>query len=125
MTAETGSPLQVLFRAGRLNLLEELVLQDAHSVQVPLPEGFERVERVDRRTGEIDARGFVEVAHRHGQVADLEAVMHALNQELRIKDEVVAVAFKGHGFENFAGVGSESRMPLTEVLSRQDILDQS
>lgn len=91
---------------------------------VPLAEDAERLEPVHDRSAKANTAGFIEIPHRNGHVADLESEVDALEQELRIENEVVAVALEGNGFEHGAGVGAEAAVPFAKILTGHDVFHE-
>src|SRR5437879_2168911 len=94
--------------------LEQPALPHAQSIEPVLADSGQRLQAVAGALAEVDLAGLVEVADRHRDVAEPEAEVHRLHQELRVEDEVVRVAFEGVGFEDGAAVDAEARVELAE-----------
>src|SRR5262249_46953062 len=104
--------------------LEQRALPQAQTVEPVLAHRLERLDAVLGATAEVDLAGLVEVPHRHRHVAQAEPEVDRLHQELRVEDEVVAVALEGNRFENLAAVDAEAAVELAEVLPEHEVLER-
>jgi len=104
--------------------LEQGAPAQAQPVGVPEAEAAEGGERVGARPAQADARRFVEIADRHRDVAEAEAEVDGLEEELGVEHEVVRVLLERDRLQEVAGVGAEAAVPLAEVLAGQHVLEQ-
>src|SRR5438128_8638680 len=91
----------------RLALLEYPEAAQAEALEPELADDAERAEAVLDAAAEVDAARLVEVAHRHRDVAEAEAQVDRLDQELGVEDEVVGVALERHALQDLAAVDAE------------------
>ena len=59
-----------------------------------------------------------------GHVAEAEAEVDRLHQELRVEDEVVGVALERDRFQHFAAVDAEAAVEVAEVLAEGHVLER-
>ena len=76
-----------------------------------------------RRSAQVDAAGLVEIANRHGYIAQLESKVDGLKKKLGIEHEIVAVAFEGDRFQHLTRIGPKAAVPLAEVLPGENVFD--
>src|SRR2546421_10055388 len=102
---------------------DEKLVGHTHPMEKPQDERPQREDRILAGTPEPDAARFVEVPYRDRNVADTKPEMDALQQELRVEDEIVAVRFERDGLQYLASIGTEATMPFTEVLPGENVFD--
>ena len=90
---------------------------------VPTANGRKCENAVSATTFEIDARGFLEITHGHGHIAETKTEVNGLDQELRIEDEVVGISLERHRFEHLTAIDSEARVKIAEVLAQGEVLE--
>src|SRR5262249_44391561 len=98
----------------------------AREFQPPRPilaEGGDRGDTVAHTPAERDARGIRGVAYRHGHVAESIAEVDALNEELRVEDEIVRVHQEWDRLEHLAPVAAQPAVKVAQVLSERDVLE--
>jgi hypothetical protein len=59
------------------------------AVQIPTADGRERSEAVVQGSTEVNAGGFLKVAHGDGNISEAEAEVNGLHEELGVEDEIV------------------------------------
>src|SRR5438552_1659626 len=77
---------------------------DAEPIQPVLADDAEGQQTVTEAAKEIDAARFVEVSDRHRNVAEPITQPHGLNEELRVKHEIVRVSLEWNSLQHFAPV---------------------
>src|SRR5262245_44097436 len=90
------------------SLLEQRNTRDAKLLCPILSHGHQRGHAVAHAAPKVDARRLLEVTHGYRDVAEFEAEMHALSEELGIEYEVFRVVHVRHGFKHFAPIRSEA-----------------
>src|SRR5262249_57122837 len=97
--------------------LEERRATEAGPVGHEPAEHAERAEPVGDAPPEVDRRGLGEIARGDGNVADAEAEVSGLGQELRVEHEVVGVLLEGHRLKHPAGIDPEAGVAVPEGLA--------
>jgi len=108
----------------RPGVLEQGAPAQAEPVGVPEAERAEGGEGVGARAPEADARRLVEVADRHGDVAEAEAEVDGLEEQLGVEHEVVRVLLERDRFQELPGVPPEAAVPLAQVLAGEHVFEQ-
>ena len=107
---------------GQFLAVKDLELPQSQLLQPELGEYPQGGAAVFDAAAEVDAGGFGEVADRDWDVAELEAEVDSLCEKLAVEGEVVGVVPPRDRFENFAAIGTEAAVEVTQVLSEGDIL---
>jgi len=108
----------------RPGVLEQGAPAQAEPVGVPEAERAEGGEGVGARAPEADARRLVEVADRHGDVAEAEGEVDGLEEQLGVEHEVVRVLLERDRFQELPGVPPEAAVPLAQVLAGEHVFEQ-
>ena len=104
--------------------LEEPEMSQSGSLENEGAEHPEDLHPVDDAVFEADARCLGEVSHRHGGIAEIEAVVGGLREQLGVESEVLGVALEVDRLEHLATVGTESRVAFSQILPEHHVHDQ-
>src|SRR5437868_4388056 len=97
-----------------VSLTKQLRPTNPQPVEPELADDAKRGQPIAAAALEVDAAGLVEVAHRHGNIAEPEAEPHALHQELRVEDEFVGVVLEGYLLQHFPAVNTEAAVEVAQ-----------
>src|ERR1044071_7964891 len=84
---------------------DEQPVGESEPMEEPQDERPKRQNGVLAGAAERDAAGFIEIADGYRDIADAKPQVHALQEELRIEDEVVAVVFERDRLEHLSPAG--------------------
>ena len=82
-----------------------------------MPDDPQRAQAVFHAVPEVDTACLVEITHRDRYVAQPEPEPHRLDQELRVKNEVIRVPFEGDAFQHLAAIDTKTAVEVTQVLT--------
>src|SRR5262249_27193424 len=72
---------------------------------------------------EVDRRGLGEVSRRDGNVAEPEAMVDRLGQELRVKHEIIGIFPVRNGLKHLPPVDTKPRMKIAQILAEHGVFD--
>src|SRR6516162_1299069 len=93
-------------------------------VQPPATDHAHGAKAILQAAAEVDAAGFVEVAHRHRDVTKPEAEVHGLHEELRVKHEIIGVLLEWNCLKNCSTIYAKTTMEIGKVLAECEILKE-